>query len=303
MQKGVIKGKEFTWHHFPELQEKDFEILEKEFKFHPLDFDDLRNDLELSKLDVYKYYLFAIFNIPVFDKNTMRVGKRNLAVFISKDYIVTATREPIESVDRFFARAKRSSGLKREAMGKTTGYFLYRLLDYIFRDAKVILHELVREVNQVEEAVYDARTRVATKRLGTVRRNVLFMQHVIDPHRILITQIVNARKSYIGKDLGIYFDDVKDTLDSMWVVINNLKSIVDGLFDVNEAFLSHRTNEIIRVLTVISVILMPPTLITGYYGMNVADLPLGDSVGLVSGIVVLSILICLFVVIRVDRRK
>ena len=118
------------------------------------------------------------------------------------------------------------------------------------------MQELVREANNVELAVYDDRTKVTTKRLGIVRRNVLFMRHVIDPQRILLNQILNTRKSYFPKELTLYYEDVKDTLDSMWVITDNLKNIVDGLFDVNEAFLSHRTNEIIRLLTVISVLLM-----------------------------------------------
>lgn len=299
----MLKGKDFVWFHISQLSDKDFNFLRKEFKFHPLDFDDLRNETEIPKLEHYKHYLFCIFTIPVLSGGHQRVGKENLAVFISKDYIVTITREPIESVDRFFSRAKRSTRTRSEAMKKSTGFFMYYLLDYVFRDAKVILQELVREANNVELAVYDERTKVTTKRLGIVRRNVLFMRHIIDPQRILLNQILNTRKSYLSKDLALYYEDVKDTLDSMWVITDNLKNIVDGLFDVNEAFLSHRTNEIIRLLTVISVILMPPTLITGYFGMNVQDLPLAENIAVVSLIIVLSIFLFWLVIIRIDRRK
>lgn len=299
----MLKGKDFVWFHISQLEDKDLKFLQKEFKFHPLDFDDLRNDTEIPKLESYKHYLFSIFTIPTFQSGHQRVEKENLSVFISKDYIVTITREPIESVDRFFSRAKRSTRTRNEAMKRSTGFFLYYLLDYVFRDAKVILQELVREANNVELAVYDERTKVTTKRLGIVRRNVLFMRHIIDPQRILLNQILNTRKSYLSKDLTLYYEDVKDTLDSMWVITDNLKNIVDGLFDVNEAFLSHRTNEIIRLLTIISVVLMPPTLITGYFGMNVDNLPLAEDIALVSLIIVLSIFLFWLVIIRIDRRK
>lgn len=303
MSKKILSGKGFVWHHVNAIDEKDFEFLEKEFQFHPLDFDDLRNETELSKMDVYKYYLFLVFTIPVLDARTMRVGKQNLAVFISKDYVVTVARQPILSLDRFFARVKRSSRLKREVFGKSTGYFLYKLLDYVFKDAKTILSELVRETNNVELAVYDSRTKVTTKRLGILRRNILFLRSVIDPQRILIPQIVNTKKSYIGKNVDVYFDDVKDTLDSMWVVAENLKNSVDGLFDVNEAFLSHKTNEIIRLLTVISVVLMPATLVTGYFGMNVESIPFAHSPSIVTLIILGSVLLFLLLIIAIDRRK
>ncbi len=298
-----LKGKQFTWWHFSHLEEADFEILESEFKFHPLDFDDLREENEIPKLDVYKYYLFSVLNIPRLDVKENLVHRSNLAVFIGKDYLVTVTKHPIDSVDRFFARAQRSSGLRRDALGKSTGYFLYKLLDYAFRDAKVVLRELVRETEHVESALYDAHSKTITRRLGILRRNILYLRHIIEPQRMLIDQFSQAGKGFISKDLAPYFDDVKDTLDSVGVVTENLKNILSGLFDVNEAFLSHRTNEIIRLLTIISVVLMPPTLITGYYGMNIDELPFANDAVAVSGIILLSIVLFLWIIFRLDRRR
>lgn len=299
----TIKGKSFVWHHFSELEEADFEILEKEFKFHPLDFDDLRSDVELPKLDSYKYYLFSILNIPGIDVGTHRMVKQNLAVFIGKDYLVTVTRNPIDAVDRFFARATRSSGLRRDALGKKSGYLLYKLLDYVFRDAKVVLNELVRKTNKLEAEVYGRRSKRTTQHLGALRRDVLFLRHVIDPQRILIDHFMNARKSFLSSDLQIYFDDIKDTLDGTWVVTDNLKNIIDSLFDVNEALLSHRTNQIIRILTLISVVLMPPTLISSYYGMNVQGLPFADNIGLVTVIILSSLIGFWIFIYLIDKRR
>ncbi|MCH8049288.1 magnesium transporter CorA family protein [Patescibacteria group bacterium] len=299
----TIKGKQFTWYHFPQLEEADFEMLEKKFKFHPLDFDDLRVEANLQKVDVYKYYLFSILNIPIIDKALQRVVKQTLAIFIGKSYVVTATREPIESVDRFFARAVRSSGLRRDALGKSTGYFLYKLFDYLSRDKNIVLKELVHETEQVEVEMYERHSKLTTKRLSILRRNILFLRHIIDPQRIIISQFIHARKTFIPKTLEIYFDDVKDSLDGIWVVTENLKNIVDGLSDVNEAFISHRTNQIIRILTVISVVLLPPTLITSYYGMNVQGLPFSENTGLISLILLISLIISWLLIIGIDRRK
>ena len=236
----IIEGKEFTWWHFSQLEDADFDLLREKFLFHPLDFDDLREDTELTKVDAYKHYLFAVFNIPVFDTCTERISKQNLGVFIGKDYVVTVTKSSLESVERFFARAQRSSGLRRDALGKETGYFLYKILEYVYRDVKLILREIVRETELVEKDVYGQHARVTTKRLGILRRNVLFLRHVIDPHKIALDQLRTIGKVYVSPDLHLYFDDLRDLLNSISVVIENIVNIVDGLFDVNESFLSHR---------------------------------------------------------------
>ena len=62
----ALNGKKITWHHFSALEENDFSVLEKEFKFHPLDFDDLREEHIFPKLDIYKQYLFSIFSVPFY---------------------------------------------------------------------------------------------------------------------------------------------------------------------------------------------------------------------------------------------
>ncbi len=302
MQHQLIKGKNFTWYHFNNLGETDYEFLHHHFKFHPLDFDDLREAAELPKVDIYKHYIFAVFVIPTFDKAGNKIGKKNLPVFIGKDYIVTATPDSIESVERLFSRMQRNRGLKQEAMGKSTGFFLYKLLDYVFRDTNVVLQELVRETQNMEGLVYDKRTDVTTKRLGMLRGNILYFSHLIDPQRILLSHIINARKTFLSGDLDVYFDDIKDTLDAQWIVSNNLKGMVDGLFSVNEAFLTHKTNKIIRILTIISVVLMPPTLISSYYGMNVNGLPYAHDVNIVSFFVILSLLVFLGFIFYLDNK-
>lgn len=299
----VIEGKEFTWWHFSQLEDSDFDVLREKFLFHPLDFDDLREDAELTKLDAYKHYLFGIFNIPTFDVGADKVGKQNLGIFIGKDYVVTVTKYSLESVNRFFARAQRSSGLRRDALGKSTGYFLYKLLEYVYRDVKIVLREMVRETEVVEEQVYDQHTRVTTKRLGLLRRNVLFLRHMIEPHKMMIDHLRTTGKGYIPDSLSIYYDDLRDLLNSISVVLENTVHIVDGLFDVNESFLSHRTNDIIRFLTLVSVILMPPTLVTSFYGMNVVGLPFAHSIGVVTVIVLCSLLGVTLWVMTVDKRE
>lgn len=298
-----INGKSLTWHHVSEYTEHDLEFLAKNFKFHPLDFDDIREMSDLPKLDIYKYYIFGIFAIPFYNATEGRVQKADVGIFISNNEVVTVTREKIDAIDRFFARTNKSTGLKREALGRSSGYLVYKFLDYAFRDAKSVLKILSRETQSLEDELSEHHKKQTTKRLGTLRRNLLFLRHVIDPQRIMIAQLVNAKKSFLPKELDVYFDDLKDTLDGMWVISDNLKNIVDGLFDVNEALLSHRTNEIIRVLTVISVVLMPPTLIASYYGMNVQNLPFAHDIQTVSIIILASLVAFWLFVWLIDKRK
>jgi len=303
MARKSLKGKKFIWHHVSKYSDHDLEMLHTDFKFHPLDFDDIRDMSELPKLDIYKDYLFGIFAIPYYDAERERIEKADVAIFISNKEVVTVTQDKVEMIDRYFARASKSKGLQSDALGKSTGYFVYKLLDYVFRDSKSVLKVLARETHLLEDELNSRHKKQTTRRLGLLRRNLLFLRYIIDPQRIIISQMINAKKSFLPNDLDVYFDDLKDTLDGMWVISDNLKNIVDGLFDVNEALLSHRTNEIIRILTVISVVLMPPTLIASYYGMNVQNLPFAENIQTVTMIIIASLVGFWMFVWFLDRRK
>ncbi len=299
----IIKSNKIEWWHFSSFEERDFNTLDKHFNFHELDIDDIRGDNEVPKLDVYKDYLFLVASVPVFDREMKRVEKRNIAIFIGKNYIVTTTRQPVDALDRFFARMNKSTTLRSTTMLRTPGFLLYKILDYLFNDANIVLNELIHEARRLEDAVYKEHSRVMTKRLGVLRRNILFMKHIVVPQEIILDQVMEIGKIFVPRTLDVYFDDVKDTLRGFGVVLENHKDIVDGLFDVNEAFLSHKMNEVIKILTVISVVLMPPTLLTGYYGMNVENLPFSNSAFIVSLIILASLISFLFFVNRLDRRE
>jgi len=139
--------------------------------------------------------------------------------------------------------------------------------------------------------------------LGHARRNILFLRQVIDPQRAILASLSHLKRSFVSEEMSVYFDDVHDILDTIWLSTDNLKLIVDGLFDVNEALLSHRTNEVVTLLTFLSAALMVPTLIAGFYGMNVPWLPFATDARLVSLIYLVGLIGMVLVVVAIIRRS
>ncbi len=302
MTEKKISSKGQSWLHFSSLTDSDVEFLLEHYRLHHLHFENVRDHDDLTKLDVYKYYLFSTINLPYFNEETGRIEQVSLYIFLGKDYLVTASVHPIPVVERYFARIRKSAGSKRKFFGGGSEFMLYLLLDEVYSDARNALRELVKETQLVEHDIYDTNARVTTARLGVLRRNIMLFGHVLKPSALYLDQLQSTRSTLMPKAMHIYLEDVRDTLDAMLVVADNLKATVDSLFDVNEAFLSHRTNEIIRTLTIISVLLMPPTLITSFYGMNIEALPLHRNMPLVLLIIALSIAGFWFFIRKIDRK-
>lgn len=275
MARKTIKGKKFLWHHITKLDAEDVAFLRDNFQFHALDFEDLGSLNPIPKLDLYNHYLFAVFQMPRWNRD-LRIVTDDFEVFLGADYLVTVTKEPIESVERFASRAECNAKFRNDVLGRGSAFLLYKLLRYAFYHAQSVVTDMVKRVGDVEDRVYNVHDRKATRALAFLRRDVLFLRSVIDPQRSMLSLIAAARRSYVAEDLAMFFDDIRDALDTMWTVSENTKQGVDGLFEVNNALLTHRTNDVITLFTAVAVSLMPPTLIAGIYGMNLVWLPFAD---------------------------
>jgi magnesium transporter len=91
----------------------------------------------------------------------------------------------------------------------------------------------------------------------------------VRPQRVAFRDLERNKARYIAEDLDIYFDDLIDGSERAWDMLENFKEVVEGLEATNESAIAHRTNETFRVLTAISIVFLPLTLIASVFGMNV----------------------------------
>jgi len=277
MGSNVVESKGVVWHHISQVSESDLEGLQATFKFHVLDYDDIRAETPISKMDPYKHYVFFVFHIPTVHKEKGNVYGEEVYIFLSKDALVTVSHVEVPALEELFARVQRSTKLRSSILGAGTAFAMHKVLAELFRDSIQIVTQLTQEVHRLEDAIEKSHDKRLTVDLAHVRRNVLFLRHVIDPQRSMLTSLSNLKRTFLPENVHVYLDDVHDILDTVWLSVDNLKLIIDGLFDVNEALLSHRTNDIVTLLTIMSVSFMFPTLLAGFYGMNVSWLPWHDS--------------------------
>lgn len=286
-----------------EVTEADLEALQDKFRFHHLDYEDIRAQTPISKMDAYKHYVFFVFHVPAVSEETEYVYGEELYVFLSKEALVVAAHKPVAAIDDFMHRMGKSSKFRSLVLGKGTAFCLHKILGEAFRGSLGIVADLTLEVRRLEEAIEARHDKRLTVDLGHARRNILFLRHIVDPQRTILSSLAHLKRDFIPADLAVYFDDVHDVLDTIWLSTDNLKLLIDGLFDVNEALLSHRTNQVLTFLTFISAALMVPTLIAGFYGMNVPWLPLAADARFVSLLYVIGFLGMVLVVGAIIQRS
>ena len=105
--------------------------------------------------------------------------------------------------------------------------------------------------------------------ISNAKQEIINFRKIVRPQRVAFRDLERNKARYIAEDLDIYFDDIIDASERAWDMLENFKEVVEGLEATNESAIAHRTNEVFRALTAISLIFLPLTLIASIFGMNV----------------------------------
>jgi magnesium transporter len=253
--------------------------LEEHFDFHALDFEDVLSRNQRPKIDVYDDYLFIVLHFPVFDSAAGRLGAGELDLFVGPGYLVSIPNQPLQPVEYLFERCRQKEELREQLFSRGSGYLLYRIVDDAFDYCFPMLRKIGNKLDALEEEIFEGRSEEVVRDISNAKQEIINFRRVIRPERPVLRDLEKVKERYLAPeiDLEIYFDDIVDANERIWDVLENYKEVIEALEDTNESVISHRVNDILRVLTSISVIVLPLTFIASLWGMNVGVPGEGDT--------------------------
>lgn len=248
---------------------QDVAALGEEYGFHPLSLEDVVSRMQRPKVDVYDDYLFVVMHFPVHNKSTRTTHAAEVDFFIGSNYVITAHDGSLKPLARMFDNAMDSAESRARIMSQTTAHLLYyivdRLVDYVFP----IIDRLTDRVEEIEDDIFASTSPAVVQEISIVRRDLIALRRVVKPQSSIVSQLERRQWPLAGDDMDDYFGDIADHLGKIWDSLEDLKEVVEGLSATYDSLATHRLNNVIKTLTVISVIVLPLTLVTGIYGMNV----------------------------------
>lgn len=270
----TINFKNLAWHNLVGPSSEELNALREQYQFHELDIEDCLSEHERPKLDEYERYLFLVLHIPYYDKPTRRIMKEEVHVFVGNGYIITLHDGKLEILNALWGQLERDEGKRAEYLGEDAGYFLYKLIRFLFWSCFPLLEGITKKLRELEAILFAAeREEKVLRTVLELKRSIISMRRIILPQRTLAASLEHKSKKFIDAELDVYFDDVVDAIERQWELLEMSKEVINALQESFESWIQNKTNRIIRVLTVFSVTLLPLTVITGLYGMNV-ELPL-----------------------------
>jgi len=264
----IIEAEGLRWINIERPRPIDRAWLEEHFDFHPLDYEDVFSRNQRPKVDEYDDYLFIVLHFPRYDKKVARLNAAELDLFVGPDYLITIQNEPLQAVQYLFDRVRSNEELREDLFSKGPGFLLYRIVDDSVDASFPMLRKMGNKLERIEEEIFEGKGAEVVRDISNVKQEIINFRKIVRPQRAALRDLERTKR-YIPEDLEVYFDDINDANERVWDLLENFKEVVDGLESTNESVISHGLNDVLRVLTAFSVILLPLTLISGIWGMNV----------------------------------
>src|SRR5438105_9981380 len=243
--------------------------LEEHFEFHPLAYEDVASRNQRPKVDEFPDHLFMVLHFPVFDSAVGRLNAGELDIFIGSDFLITLPNTPLQPVEYLFERCRASDEVRDQLFSRGPGYLLYKVVDDAFDYCFPMLRKMGNKLDRIEEEIFEGRSEEIVRDISNVKQEIINFRKIIRPQRPVLRDLERTKQVYLAEDHELYFDDIVDASERIWDMLENYKEVVEALEETNESVISHRLNDIIRVLTSLSVVILPLTLIASIWGMNV----------------------------------
>ena len=249
----------------------DIEVLRTlgtQFNLHPLALEDVLDTMQRPKVEQYDNYLFIVAHMLYRDRAEVMCGEQ-VSMFLGKHFLITLQEEAeFDVFEPVRARIRNPSGTIRK-MGPD--YLAYALLDSIIDHYYPVLEDIGAKIDLIEETLADLQpTASPVGELHHHKRSLTRIRRYIWPVRDLVNFLLHEEGGLVSKATKVYLRDCYDHTVQLMDLIESYRDVLSGLMELYLSAVGIRTNEIMRVLTVISSIFIPLTFIAGVYGMNFA---------------------------------
>jgi magnesium transporter len=257
------------WLDLEDPMSNELDDLAARYGFHELAVEDSRHNLQLAKLDYYDDYSFVIINSTHYSEKPCEVKVREIDAFIGSDYIVTVHDGPSKAIKEI---EKRLALNARHFV--RPDQVLHAIIDTVVDRYLPTLDHIGDTIDKVEDALLINPDIALLETIFDLKRGLLQFRRAVASQRELLNMLIRDDTRFVHEDMRIYFRDVYDHAVRAMDLVETYRDLLTGGLDIYLTQMANRTNDVVKGLTILATIMLPLTLITGYFGMNFEYIPL-----------------------------
>lgn len=271
----IITYKDLTWIDIKPT-ENDIEYLKKKFKLQPVSLKNIISPIFHPDFDIFQNYISIILHYPK-NEDQGDVEIHELDIIAGKNYIITSHYVPINPLDYIWEKCKNSEKMKKEYMGNGSGHLLSFILSGFLKRILEKTDKIGENVSLMEKEVFTQNEEKMIKKISYLKRRIISFWRAIDPQSEVFYSIKTMGTSFFGQEYKHNFSSLFRINQRINHSLRTYKETIKSLEETSHSIVNLKRNEIMKILTIFSVILMPLTLLASIWGMNTNFLPFMQS--------------------------
>ena len=249
---------------------EEIEKIFEEYEFHELDREAVLEEHQYARLDPYDDYLFLVLHFPKYNPKTERYYQNELNIFIGADYLMTFRYYPSTTMRHIYEQYENRKGTPDEEKNDPA-FVLYDIIEGFLTKTMRMLERFSKDLKNLENELFSSRSQNIIRELMVKKRNIITLKHMMKPQISVLRQTENYIKWRFSEEMENYFENLEDRLDKIFSEIQIIEENMDSMEDTMKSIFELDTNITIKYLTIFSAFMLPLTLATSFFGMNIEE--------------------------------
>lgn len=256
--------------------QNEMEMLKNKFDFHELLLEDCMTEHQRSKVDDYDDYCFIVLHFPRYRKELKRMDSEEIDIFLSHNYLITIHEGELKPLCALARKCHTREDYREEYMADGSALLLYEIIKRLFDYCFPMLDKIGHIIDDINKDLFRKRSGNVLEVISMAKMQIINYRRVIKPLRPVILTLEKIIGRYLPEDMEIYFDDITDKAEKLWDMLENYKEVIESVDNTFGSLTNQRINNLMRTFTIVQVAILPMTLVSGLFSMNVKGIPMSN---------------------------
>ncbi len=266
-----LKTKKITWIDIAQATQENLKYLKTEFGFETADLNECLPMTQRQKILKRSNYVFVVLQFPFYNRQTKSIETSEVDLFIGRNFLITIHEDELAPLVNYYHICQTDPIMKSQLTNETVISILHKLLNKLYNYCYPILNHINLDINQIEKDILQQAEEKTVQNILIIKRNIVNFQKAMQSHRNILNKLMEYtaswRKSKTDNDYNNLISHTKD----IWDYLTNYKDTINALHETQESMTSLKINEIMKTLTIFSVVVFPLTLLAAIFGMNTIE--------------------------------
>ncbi|MCF7795799.1 hypothetical protein K9M42_01790 [Patescibacteria group bacterium] len=262
------------WINIYKIGDEELDFLSKNFPFSSENLESCKKDTQHSAIQVYSDYIFISMLFPVYNRSTQTIESTELNIFLKDKMFITVHDNKLLSILDFFSNLEVDLSLRKKYFLGNPIILLYELLDRLLDSYFSMLDHINEDIKKLEKSLFSAAEYKNTEKILKIRQNIITFRRTMQAHKNIIQKLISKGDSVFSVNtLKLHYNNLIEQLKDIWMIIESQKESIEVLNQTNESLISFELNNIIKALTVLSIVIAVPSFVMTIFSVNSTGTP------------------------------